>query len=221
MFNSLDSRRRPPGGFVRLLKAYIGFAGDQGGGEPLQVSGGGYFSGALRAATAAFTGAISAVSPAFTGTATFVALTLSGLLDLGANGQIKFPSTQNPSADPNTLDDYEEGTWTATEAYASFVWTFGGQRYTKIGNLVRLQCNFTTNAVQASAVTMRLGGLPFNCTANGGTTTSWGYTDAGQNGSFLLASSTAYLDMYTAAGAGAQYQNFPGKTFTLNITYET
>lgn len=27
-------------------------------------------------------------------------------------GQIKFPSTQIPSADVNTLDDYAEGTWT-------------------------------------------------------------------------------------------------------------
>jgi len=37
------------------------------------------------------------------------------LLDIsGASaGQIKFPATQNASADANTLDDYEEGTWTA------------------------------------------------------------------------------------------------------------
>lgn len=30
----------------------------------------------------------------------------------GLAGQVAFPATQNPSADANTLDDYEEGTWT-------------------------------------------------------------------------------------------------------------
>ena len=28
------------------------------------------------------------------------------------SGQLQFPATQNPSADPNNLDDYEENTWT-------------------------------------------------------------------------------------------------------------
>lgn len=42
------------------------------------------------------------------------ALTLGGLLDISgaAAGQIKFPATQNASADANTLDDHEKGTWT-------------------------------------------------------------------------------------------------------------
>ena len=35
----------------------------------------------------------------------------AGLITIAA-GQIKFPSTQNASADANTLDDYEEGTFT-------------------------------------------------------------------------------------------------------------
>jgi len=43
------------------------------------------------------------------------------LLDLSAAaaGQIKFPATQHVSADPNTLDDYKEGTFTPAI-------TFGG-----------------------------------------------------------------------------------------------
>lgn len=48
MFNSMDARRRPSGGFVRLLKLYLGFSGDQGGGEPLQVRGNAYLSGYLK-----------------------------------------------------------------------------------------------------------------------------------------------------------------------------
>src|SRR4051794_8182039 len=39
---------------------------------------------------------------------------ISALLDISGSGggQIKFPGTQNPSADANTLDDYEEQAWT-------------------------------------------------------------------------------------------------------------
>src|SRR5689334_3549832 len=41
-------------------------------------------------------------------------VTPSGLVDLSgaAAGQVKFPGTQNASSNVNTLDDYEEGTWT-------------------------------------------------------------------------------------------------------------
>jgi hypothetical protein len=49
-----------------------------------------------------------------TGATSLAAVTASGLVDIsGASaGQIKFPATQNASAGANTLDDYEEGTWT-------------------------------------------------------------------------------------------------------------
>lgn len=35
-------------------------------------------------------------------------------MEWGTAGQIAFPDTAVPSGDPNTLDDYEEGTWTPT-----------------------------------------------------------------------------------------------------------
>jgi hypothetical protein len=65
----------------------------------------------------------------------------SGALSVPA-GQLGFPATQNASSNPNTLDDYEEGTWTprldgttttGTGTYASQAGT-----YTKIGNKVSL-----------------------------------------------------------------------------------
>ena len=35
-------------------------------------------------------------------------------IELAGNGSIKFPGTQGASSDANSLDDYEEGTWTPT-----------------------------------------------------------------------------------------------------------
>ena len=57
-------------------------------------------------------------------------------------GQYPFPATQNASTDANTLDDYEEGTWTPALYFGGnavgITYAVGGQagRYTKIGNRV-------------------------------------------------------------------------------------
>jgi hypothetical protein len=72
-------------------------------------------------------------------------ITSSGVLEL-AQGQIKFPATQVPSADANTLDDYEEGTWTPviTSATGSITsYTVTSATYTKIGRSVTVNLYFT------------------------------------------------------------------------------
>jgi len=53
-------------------------------------------------------------------------------------GQIKFPATQNASSDANTLDDYEEGTYTPTITVSSGTPNYSYQQgyYTKIGRQV-------------------------------------------------------------------------------------
>jgi hypothetical protein len=76
----------------------------------------------------------------FFSTAERMRITAAGVLDLN-QGQIKFPATQVPSADANTLDDYEEGTWTMGIAFggASVGVTYAtanAGKYTKIGRQV-------------------------------------------------------------------------------------
>jgi hypothetical protein len=62
------------------------------------------------------------------------------ILDISGatGGQIKFPATQNASSDANTLDDYEEGTFTPNQgAGLTVIGTFGSSgTYTKVGRLV-------------------------------------------------------------------------------------
>jgi hypothetical protein len=57
---------------------------------------------------------------------------------------LTFPATQVASADPNTLDDYEEGTWTPTVAglttAGTATYTLQTGTYTKIGRLVTITC---------------------------------------------------------------------------------
>lgn len=95
-------------------------------------------------------------APTVTGTATF-----SGLIDAsGASaGQIKFPATQNPSSNVNTLDDYEEGTWTPSLG-GSTTYTSRSGVYTKIGRLVFFAGNMVVNAIGTGS-SGTVSGLPF------------------------------------------------------------
>lgn len=81
-------------------------------------------------------------------------------------GQLAFPATQNPSSDANTLDDYEEGTWTpaltfggAAVGMTATAQTLG--RYTKIGNMVAVYFRHQLSAKGSSTGTAVIGGLPF------------------------------------------------------------
>jgi hypothetical protein len=81
-------------------------------------------------------------------------------------GQIAFPATQNASTDPNTLDDYEEGTWTPTlvGSGGSSGQSYSYQRgyYVKIGRLVYVSCdvNLTTAGTNSGSYCW-VAGFPF------------------------------------------------------------
>jgi hypothetical protein len=98
---------------------------------------------------------------------TLVTPTTSGIMTLGAG--IKFPTTQVSSDDANTLDDYEEGTWTPTATGVTV--NSGTMAYTgvycKIGNLVYFNLNVrnTGGSFNVTADTA-LFSLPFACIDN-------------------------------------------------------
>jgi len=82
---------------------------------------------------------------------------------------IGFPAAQNNSADANTLDDYEEGTFTPTLNAATT--DFGAVAYaavrsglyTKIGRAVEFEITMKTTAVTTTGAAgqVSIGGLPF------------------------------------------------------------
>ena len=86
------------------------------------------------------------------------------IVELGG-GQIAFPSTQAPSADPNTLDDYEEGTWTPDLQFggAKVDITYANQDglYTKVGRVVIATAFFTLTSKGSSVGAATIHGLPF------------------------------------------------------------
>lgn len=115
----------------------------------------------LASATAASTYAPIA-SPTFTGLVTTA-------------GQIAFPATQNASTDVNTLDDYEEGTWTpvvtcGTPGDLSIVYTQQKGRYIKVGRKVDVWARITTSTYTHSTAsgTISVTGLPITSDATSG-----------------------------------------------------
>jgi hypothetical protein len=102
----------------------------------------------------------------FTGAATFVgniaSPTITGTLNL-TGGAIKFPSTQITSADGNTLDDYEEGTWTPAITFGSgsATVTAAAGTYTKIGRVVICSINIELGSA-SSAANLQINNLPFS-----------------------------------------------------------
>jgi hypothetical protein len=77
---------------------------------------------------------------------------------------IAFPATQFASSDANTLDDYEEGTWTPTQgAGLTVVGTFSSSgTYTKIGRSVTIfgTVSGSTSVAVAASNTVFCAGLP-------------------------------------------------------------
>jgi hypothetical protein len=76
---------------------------------------------------------------------------------------ITFPASQSASSNANTLDDYEEGTWTpvATPASGSATFSTSGV-YTKIGNVVTLYASITITNANSGGGLLNLSGYPFN-----------------------------------------------------------
>jgi hypothetical protein len=94
-----------------------------------------------------------------------ITLTSTGTVEL-PYGQIKFPAVQNASSDANTLDDYEEGTWTPSIG-GTATYTPATGTYTKIGKLVTFQMTLYV-ATRGTGSQGTISGLPFVNTGSSG-----------------------------------------------------
>lgn len=142
-------------------------------------------------------------------------LTTAGrALIAAASGQIIFPATQNASANANTLDDYEEGTWTPVLTFATpgnLAVTYSVQvgTYVKIGRSVTVTFGITTSAFThtTAAGALQVTGLPVtpqtlsNYNAIGGLFWS-GVTKAGYTDYHAQASSNSAILTFVASGTG-------------------
>jgi hypothetical protein len=156
-----------------------------------------------------------------------------GVVDLGIATYYKFKNLHlsggvvfgdaggsgTPTA--NTLDSYEEGSWTpvwspATGAFSSVTYRFQNAVYTKIGNVVYISCQLSSDAitVDTGSGNISIGGLPFTAVAV-------------QNSSMAVSSANDFAgDFPNAANVGPSSQTLRlyyrtavnGATSLLNVT---
>ena len=92
-------------------------------------------------------------------------VSVTGVIAVGGatpttNGSgITFPATQSASSDANTLDDYEEGTWTPSVG-GNATYTTQSGTYTKVGNIVTAWFDIQIN-VLGTGGTGNIQGLPY------------------------------------------------------------
>ena len=157
-------------------------------------------------------------------------ITNAGVLSL-LIGQLKFPSTANPSADANTLDDYEEFDWTPSVG-GTATYTQREGKGTKIGRQVHLHCEMVINTIGTGSTSV-ISGIPVAYTHR---TTVPAYGSVGSVYAQTLSQNvvdlkvriasagvTAIMESLTAAGvshsAAAVIGN--GTVIVFDITYFT
>ena len=147
---------------------------------------------------------------------------IQGPLDLTAAtaGQIKFPATQNPSSDVNTLDDYEEGTWTPASATVTITNNVTAD-YVKVGQLLCASFDISFPA-SASAAMVSITGLPFVKSGLGG----FGSGSASLNSRgiyvcIIIGQGAAVMNFYDTALTEQTYTNFSTVRFAGILVYRT
>lgn len=177
-------------------------------GGTLGVTGNSTLSGTLGVTGAATLSSTLGVTGATTLSST---LAVTGAITATA-GQIAFPASQNASAGANTLDDYEEGTFTITDGSGATLSFTAVQtaNYTKIGNRVCVDFAITYPAT-ANGSNASLASFPFTAGANS-TGLAVGYSDYGSAFTLLLNTGAATVYPYSISGVRLTNANLSGKT---------
>ena len=86
--------------------------------------------------------------------------------DIYLSGGVNFSANANAGGmTSETLDDYEEGTWTLASTTSGVTISTQSCRYTKVGRLVTLNGAVTFSALPSNISTQHFSGAPFNCWA--------------------------------------------------------
>ena len=149
--------------------------------------------------------------------ATQLTLTTGNLIVASGQG-VDFSATSGTGTS-ELLADYEEGTWTATDASgASLSLTLNGTFfYVKVGRIVTITFNITYPAT-ASGANAVLGSLPFTSAAANQTSAILGSTIAII--AFKTGSTTA-LALYSATNSPITNATLSGANVYGSVTYQT
>jgi hypothetical protein len=154
---------------------------------------------------------VLATTPSFAST-----IGLGGATASASGAGVTFPATQSASTDVNTLDDYEEGTWTPGSSTITF--TSASGTYTKIGDTVHLYFAivFPTTSDAGSA---NITGLPFSAGTSFRNGAALGIArDSGTD--FTIVAFNNVLQIYNRTGGLTTNANNSTKEYSGVVTYK-
>lgn len=133
---------------------------------------------------------------------------------------VTFPATQSASTDANTLDDYEEGTWTPADGSgAALSFTSAAGTYEKIGRLVIARGTLVYPAT-ADGSNATVSGLPFTvANADEARQGVLSYATETTAAFALPNKNTATVLFYTTAGANVTNATLSGDTVYFTTIY--
>ncbi len=149
------------------------------------------------------------------------ALALQGGNTSASGVGVAFPATQSASTDANTLDDYEEGTWTPTIAagLGSFTSYTSVGVYTKVGRIVTAYCSFQITDVGTGNTFCSINGYPF--AANNPASPSQQASVAAFRENSVAGASGATVISKNAT-SGSLFATFAtGHTYEFTMVYQT
>jgi hypothetical protein len=150
----------------------------------------------------AVTGAVSATTTGKVGTT----LGVGNATPSASGAGITFPATQSASTDPNTLDDYREGSFTGTLTGCTTSPTLSVD-FVRNGNLVTL--SIPTTVATSNATTMTITGMP--TTLRPASTSRNAFVRTFDNGVYVETNSYFVLD---SGGTIAMYKTSAGGGWT-------
>lgn len=124
-------------------------------------------------------------------------------LNVSANAltSIKFPASQTASSDVNTLDDYEEGTWTpligGTTGQSGQAYSVQSGTYVKVGSKVTASCTVTLSTLGTVTGNVAIKGLPFQVGPNTG--------DRGISPVYWAATTTSFIHLVAITDVNQTY----------------
>ena len=151
-----------------------------------------------------------AASPTLTTPIVATTMGVGGATPSTSGSGITFPATQSASSNANTLDDYEEGTWTPTlNGITSVAYSQQYGNYLKIGRQVTVTIRFFVSSGTGSGSAFEVDGLPFQASSaagggNGFTSISY-KTLTGLTGSYMahIYDGQSNIGIFNASGASS------------------
>jgi hypothetical protein len=129
-------------------------------------------------------------------------ISVGGAAPTTSGSGITFPATQSASTNANTLDDYEEGTFTPTANSFTVIGTptYAGF-YTKIGRLVYIVITASsTTSVSSTNGTSNFTGLPFLAVVDSTVTAADQNSAAGYGNGLIVAGGAIFTPSWAASG---------------------